>query len=222
MRLSDTDHARVAGAVARAEANTAGEIVTVLARRSDAYHDAALRWSVLAMLLMLALLASVPGMAEAVHATFEPWDEAPSPRTLMLIALVLATLTFLGARLLLAWRPLRLALTPGRTKTRRVHRQALALFRAGAEKRTTGRTGVLLYVSAEEHRAEIIADAAIHDHVSPECWGEALAPLLAEMRAGRPADGIVAAVERVGAILAERIPSKENDVNELPDRLIEL
>ena len=33
---------------------------------------------------------------------------------------------------------------------------------------------------------------------------------------------MIAAVERVGAVLAQHFPRHENDVNELPDRLIEV
>jgi putative membrane protein len=46
--------------------------------------------------------------------------------------------------------------------------------------------------------------------------------MLAEIRQGRLADGLIAAIERVGAVLAEHFPHQENDVNELPDRLIEV
>ena len=35
------------------------------------------------------------------------------------------------------------------------------LFKAAAERRTVGRTGVLIYLSMGEHRAEIIGDEAI-------------------------------------------------------------
>jgi putative membrane protein len=35
-------------------------------------------------------------------------------------------------------------------------------------------------------------------------------------------DGIVAAVERVGTVLAEHFPRSEGDINEIPDKLIEL
>jgi putative membrane protein len=45
MRLSEQDHARVSAAVTAAEAHTAGEIVTVVAGRSDAYDDVALHWA---------------------------------------------------------------------------------------------------------------------------------------------------------------------------------
>jgi putative membrane protein len=44
--------------------------------------------------------------------------------------------------------------------------------------------------------------------------------MIGEIRAGRTADGIIAAVERAGAILAEHFPRAEGDINELPDRLI--
>lgn len=223
MRLTDEDHARVTAAVTAAERDTAGEIVTAVAARSDAYHDAALHYAVLAMLGVLALLAARPGWAMAawVLVDRDGW-QAPPAGALLAVALVLATLAFLVVRFALAYLPLRLALTPGMTKTRRVRRQGLTLFRIGAERRTRGRTGVLIYLSLGERRAEIIADAAIHDRVAPDVWGAAMAALLADVRDGRPGDGLAAAVTAVGAVLAEHFPHAADDVNELPDRLIDL
>jgi putative membrane protein len=223
MRLTDADRARVSAAVAEAELNTAGEIVTVVARRSDKYHDVALHWAVLAMLLALALLALRPDVAVWLHGLVaDPWDGAPSPGGLFTVALVLLAITFLLVRVVLAWMPLRLALTPGSTEARRVHARALALFRTGAEARTRGATGVLLYLSLDEHRAEIIADRAIHARVEPDVWGAAMAALLAATRDGRPGDGMAEAVRQIGIVLAEHFPARADDTNELPDRLIEL
>ena len=62
MRLNKADHAAVSAAVAAAEAQSDGEIVTVVAPGSDSYHDVALHWAVLAMLGMLALLAAIPAI----------------------------------------------------------------------------------------------------------------------------------------------------------------
>lgn len=223
MRLTDEDRARVAGAVAAAERNTAGEIVTIVARRSDKYHDVALHWAVLAMLLVLALLAFWPGAAIGLHGLVaDPWDGAPAPGGLFTVALVLLVVTFIVARAILAWMPLRLALTPGSTEARRVHARALALFRTSAEARTRDATGVLLYLSLDEHRAEIIADAAIHSRVAPDIWGEAMAALIAATRDGRPGDGMAEAVRQIGIVLAEHFPPRADDSNELSDRLIEL
>lgn len=223
MRLTEADRKRVAEAVAEAERDTAGEIVTIVARRSDAYHDVALHWAVLAMLLVLALLAWWPDAAARVHALVaDPWAGAPSAGALYTVGLVLLAIVFLLVRIVLAAMPLRLALTPGRTKARRVHARALALFRAAAEARTRDATGVLLYLSLDEHRAEIIADRAIHTRVVPDVWGAAMAALIRGVRAGQPGEGMAAAVAQVGVVLAEHFPPRADDTNELPDRLIEL
>lgn len=222
MHLSEADHARVTAAVSQAERATDGEIVTVVAGRSDAYHDVALHWTVLAMLFVLALLAWAPAPVEWLHALLiDAWSDTP-PRWYLTFALVLMAVTFLVARVLLALDALRLALTPGRTKTRRTHARALALFRTAVELRTHGATGVLLYLSLAEHRAEIIADEAIHSKVSADVWGEAMAVLIAEVKQGRPGEGMAQAVAQIGKVLAEHFPRSQGDINELPDRLIEL
>ncbi|WP_085809219.1 TPM domain-containing protein [Sphingomonas sp. TZW2008] len=223
MRLAPQDHARVTAAVTAAEQATDGEIVTIVAQSSDAYHDVGLHYAVLAMLLVLAILSGFPAAIDAVHLlTGDPWEEHVSTATALTIATVLAALTFLLARYLFAIRPLRMVLTPAATKTRRVHARALALFRASAEHRTIAATGVLLYLSLDEHRAEIVADAGIHDRVSPDVWGHAMAALVEAVKDGRPADGMAAAVTEIGAVLAEHFPPTGRNPNELPDRLIEL
>lgn len=223
MSIAPQDHARVTEAVRVAERGSSGEIVTVVAEKSDSYHDVGLHYAVLAMLLVPALLAALPqASVNRVLGLFARWDEAVSRGALMAGLFVALALAFLIVRYLLAIPGLRMALTPGATKTRRVRRRATELFRAAAERRTTGRTGVLLYLSLLDRRAEIVADEAIHAKVAPEIWGEAMAALLAEVKAGRPADGMVRAVEMIGAVLAEHLPVGAGDQNELPDRLITL
>ena len=107
-----------------------------------------------------------------------------------------------------------------------VHRDkrtsALTCFRVGAQARTTGHTGILIYLSMAERRAEIIADEAIASKVAPEVWGDAMHALLTEIRKGHVGDGMVAAIRKVGAVLAEHLPRAADDQNELPDRVIEV
>ena len=45
--------------------------------------------------------------------------------------------------------------------------------------------------------------------------------MLVHVREGRIADGLIAAVERVGAVLAEHAPRGAADLNEVPDRVVE-
>ena len=96
------------------------------------------------------------------------------------------------------------------------------LFKAAAERRTEGRTGILIYLSMGEHRAEIVGDEAITAVTTPETWGEAMAALITEVKAGRQADGIVAAIGMIGEVLAQHFPRVATDRNEIPDKLIEL
>lgn len=222
-RLSDADRDRVTAAVQAAEAASDGEIVTIVAPRSDAYHDVALHYAVLLMLLVPAGLALIPQSWIDWWITFLlGWNAQLTRGEVMLVVFVKLAGAFLVARLVLAWMPLRMALTPGGTKTRRVRRRAIDLFRVTCERRTRGRTGVLLYLSLLEHRAEIVADKAIADKTAPEDWGEAMAVLIAEVKAERPGDGMALAVEKIGAVLARVIPPQPDNPNELPDSVVEL
>lgn len=222
-RLSEADHDRVTAAVQAAEAKSDGEIVTIVSPRSDAYHDVALHYAVLLMLLVPAGIALVPqGWIDWWTTLLLGWNAQPTRGEVMLVVFAKLAGAFLIGRLLFAWMPLRMALTPGSTKTRRVRRRAVDMFRVTCERRTRGRTGVLLYLSLLEHRAEIVADKAIAEKTAPEDWGEAMAVLIAEVKAGRAGEGMALAVEKIGAVLARVIPPEADNPNELPDSVVEL
>ena len=221
--LSEADQARVTAAVAAAESHTAGEIVTVVADRSDGYSDIALAWSAIASFTALIVLALFPdfylGLADKL---LDHWAHEWTPREIFTLAAVVGIAKFLGTWLIQLWPPLKFWLVLPPIKTQRTLQRAVSLFKVGAERRTHGRTGILIYLSMREHRAQILADEAIASKVSPETWGEAMAALLEHIKDGRCADGMIAAVEKVGVVLAEHFPRAEDDTNELPDRLIEL
>jgi len=223
MKFTAEDHSVVTAAVTEAERSSDGEIVTIVAAKSDSYHDVGLHYAVLAMLLVPALFAFVPqSLLDWTGGRFLGWNETLGRELLMLLLFVKLAAVFLIVRFALAYMPLRMALTPASTKNRRVRRRAIELFRVGAERRTHGRTGILLYLSLHEHRAEIVADEAIIGKVSADVWGEAMADLVTEVKAGHPGAGMAKAVNRIGGVLAEHFPKSHSDQNELPDRLIEL
>lgn len=221
--LTQQDRLRVAQAVAEAESASAGEIVTIITERSDSYHDVALVWSAIAALLALSALAIAPGFYLGLWDwLFGNWQVEWTPRQLFELAILFGSLKFLGSLLILLWQPLRVWLVPRPLRNARVRNRAITCFKVGAERRTHGRTGILIYLSMAEHRAEIVADEAIASLVPPETWGHAMASMIAELRQGRMADGMIAAVREVGTVLAAHFPRDANDVNELPDRLIEV
>jgi putative membrane protein len=223
MQLSEADHMKVSAAIASAEGTTNGEIVAVATPISDPYHDVALHWALVPLFAVLAWAAWRPSALEWwYNFLFGGWSPDPTLSQLLTLLMVFAALKFTVALLILKWMPLRLALTPAATKHRRVRRRAISVFRAAAERRTVGRTGILIYLSMAERRAEIVADEAILKVTDEHTWGEAMTALIADVRDGRPGDGIVAAIERVGAVLAQHFPRTASDTNEIPDKLIEL
>jgi putative membrane protein len=221
--LTEQDHERISAAVGQAELLSSGEIVTILADRSDGYTDVALSWAALVAFLALSALTIAPDFYMGLYERlFADWGHEWTPRMLLSLALGVATIKFAAVLLLQLWQPLKFFLIPAPIRTMRVHDRALRAFRIGAERRTTGRTGILIYLSMREHRVEIVADEAIASKIEPGVWADAIGAMLAELRHGRTADAMIAGVGKVGAILALHVPRLEGDVNELPDRLIEV
>ena len=222
-RLSEADHQKVSAAVTAAEGGSSGEIVVVATPISDPYHDVALHWALVPLFAVLAWAAWRPTALTWWYGfLFGGWRPDPTLSQLLTLLMLFAAVKFTVALLILKWMPLRLFLTPAATKHRRVRRRAVAIFQAAAARRTTGRTGILIYLSLAEHRAEIIADEAILKVTDEHTWGEAMTALLTYVRQDAIGDGIVAAVQRVGVVLSEHFPRSATDSNEIPDELIEL
>jgi putative membrane protein len=223
VHMSEADHARISAAVKAAEGTSAGEIVTIIADRSDGYTDVALAWATFASMTALTVLSLFPdhylGLYDQV---LGDWGSEWTHRGIFALAAAVAILKFLGVLLIQLWQPLKFFLIPKPVRAARVREKAETLFKVGTERRTAGHTGVLIYLSLRERRAEIVADSAIASKVAPEVWGHAMASMLAEVRKGRVADGLIAAVGEVGAVIAEHFPRASDDRNELPDRLIEV
>ncbi|SNT01410.1 putative membrane protein [Sphingomonas laterariae] len=221
MTRAPVDQQRVRAAIEAAEARTDGELLAILSPQSDTYHDVALQWAVLLMVTALGVVTAFPdafiGLAEWIAGD---WSGGITRRSLLLMLFALLVAIYLAARIALRWPALRLALVPGLIKSRRVRRRAIALFKVGAEQHTISRTGVLLYVSLAEQRAEIVADEAVHNRVPAEMWGDAMVLLIDAIRDGRPTDGMVAAIEAIGDILAREFPYTGTDPAELPNHLI--
>jgi putative membrane protein len=221
--LSPADNDRIAAAVGAAEAHANAEIVTVVTRGSDSYGDVALAWSAGIAGLALAVLTIATGFYLGLaDRALGLWDHHWSPREVLGLALVVASVTFAAVWAILLWRRLRLMLTPGPVKAMRVRARAAMAFHLAAQGRTRGATGVLIYLSMAERRAEIIADASIAAKVSPEVWGDAMHAMLDHFRNDRVADGMIAGVAAVGKVVTGHFPRDDKPANELPDGPIEL
>lgn len=222
MLFNDTDRARIAEAIAAAEAQTSGEIVVIINTRAHRYAATMLATAVLAA-FVLPFAAVLLGWTPSV--LFPDWDVLDGAlRERHGIEGFAAAQALIFVAVLAAVAVLRLdrALTPAGLRRDRVHHAALMQFRARGLSATQGRTGVLLYVDEPEHVAEVIADEAVFARVAADDWADTIAALTDGIKAGRAADGMVAAIARAGAVLAQHLPRQAGDENELPDGLIEL
>jgi putative membrane protein len=202
--LSDADKLRIAEAVREAEMKTSGELVTVIAHSADTYLYIPILWASLASLMLPAIVWLLP-----VDLQF-----------LLLYALQLAT--FLGLALLFRWNPLKMRLIPKSVKHRRAGRLAREQFFVRNLHLTRQRTGVLLFVSVAERYVEIIADKGINDIVERNAWDDIVSDFNKRVKAKEIPEGFLSAISACGELLAENFPRPEDDVDELPNRLIEI
>ncbi len=146
-----------------------------------------------------------------------------SARAALSGAILLQGVLFVVVAILVAIPPIRRFMTPRGLKRERVRRRANEQFLAKNLQATRERTGVLIYVSTQEHMAELIADDGIAAKVDGGAWEDAMRRLMAGFKAGRPAEGFEEAIGICGAILAEHFPPREDDnPNELSDSVVVL
>lgn len=221
--LDDAGRALIAQAVGDAEAGTSGEIVTILTDQSDSYNDVMLMWSAAAAFAAMSLFAMVPRpFLDLWDRLVAGWGHQWTTGELASMTIALGLIAFFAMFAVQHYQPIKFALVPGPLKTARAHAAAIRLFKAGTQQRTINHTGVLIYLSMADHRAEIVADTAIAEQVAPEIWGEAMGDMLTEIRKGCIAEGLAAGIRDVGFVLAEHFPKPAGDKNQLPDDLIEL
>ena len=199
--LSEAERTRVRAAVQAAEAGTTGEIFVVVAERSDDYRFIPLLWATLAALVVPLPLVFLTALAAAT-----------------IFAVQLAV--FIVLALVLSWPPVRPLVVPGRVKHGRAHALAMQQFLAHGLQMTEARTGALVFVSLAERHAEVVADAGIAAQVDQAEWDAVIAALVGEIRGGRLAEGLVAAIAGVGAVLVRHFPSNASDRNELPNEVV--
>lgn len=114
------------------------------------------------------------------------------------------------------------ALPPARVMRRVTPRErALEVFGLLRVWDTEENAGVLLYLLLADRDVEIVADRGIHRLVGEAEWEATCRALEDDFRAGRQAEGVVRAVERISAVLATHFPATPGAAarsNELPDR----
>lgn len=201
--ITESEKIRIADAIRTAESHTAGEIFCVVARHSSDYRLVPIAWAA-----AIALFVPLP----LIYLT--RWSTA--------IIYLWQLLAFVVAAIALSHPKLRFHIVPRRAKHDRAHAEAMRQFFAQGLDKTEHRTGVLIFASTAERYAEIVADTGINEKVAPQVWDDAINALIAAIKAGRPADGFITAIEQCGAVLATHFPPGALKRDELPDKLLEI
>jgi uncharacterized membrane protein len=86
---------------------------------------------------------------------------------------------------------------------------------------TAERNGVLILVAPQSQAFAVVGDRGIDERCGAGFWATVVEAMREDLQAGRFTEGLVAAVERVGEVLARHFPRRPGDVdqNELPDAI---
>jgi putative membrane protein len=201
--LSDGDRERIEAAIGQIEQRSSLEVVVAVLRRSADYWQ----WRVaLAGSWALAAACAILHFLPRVHPLWAVLAELPS-----------AILVFLA----FGTRPLHRLLIPGAYSERSVQARAFQLFAERGLHHTRERTGLLLLVSELEHRVVILGDSGLHAQVGERGWQSHVDALVKRIRTGETVTGILELLARIEASASGVMPVRSDDVNELPNTVIE-
>jgi len=201
-RLSDQDNKTIEEAIRKAEAGTSGEIVFAAASASANYQHATL----LGALIGTAAVTAVSLLLPFIH----------TPTTLLWTEFI----SFAVFYSILPHLPWRRWIIPHREMDTRVHEAAFMQFYSSGLYKTRESNGVEIYLSFFEKRVVVIGDKAIHAKMGDRHWLEVRDLIIRGMKEGNVCGGICAAIESCGKALAEHFPPRPDDINELPDQVI--
>jgi putative membrane protein len=190
-----------ARSVKNVEAHTSAELVVAVRRRSGDYRVPAYHFGFLVGGAVVLYLLVAPQV-------FSVGDIALD-----------GALGF-GLALALAYNvsPLLRVLVRERRLAKSVAEAARVAFYDLGISRTSGRNGILVFVSTFEQRALVLADVSIDVAALGPKWSEACEALSATVKR-RDLLAFERAVESLGPVLGAAMPRASDDVNELPDEV---
>jgi len=201
--LTEQDKQAIAEEIKKAESGTSGEIVFAIADSSARYHHATLQAALLGMILGTAVYLALP-VEHAIGMVL--WTQ------LVFFTLVYALVPHLS------WRRI---MIPPTELDARVREAAFVEFYSSGLYRTAESNGVLIYLSVLERRVVVLGDKGIHERMGDRHWDDVRDRIILGIHQGRAREGVIESIAICGKALAEHFPHRPDDVNELPDGVIE-
>lgn len=214
--LTDAERQRIEQAIAEAERHTSAEIVCTVATESGRYDRAESLVGLAGALLGLSLAHAAHAWTTAATGN---WTASALPLGWQALAVVLG---FIAGSVLASYvHPLRRLLVSERELDQEVRRAAAHVFALASVASTTGRTGLLIYVSLFERRVMIRADEQVRQALGDDVIAQLRDRAVQDLRQGTVASTFLDLIEQVQAHLAERLPAdRELAANELANHVL--
>lgn len=207
--FTQDDLKRIEETVKDAEEQTSGEIVPYAVHSSDPYDGASWRAGLLLASLTL-----------TVFVLFHSFSQSWQPFELMQVALGTLAAGLAGVLLTRYVGPVKRFFAGRESMDRRVAQRAAEAFLAEEVFNTKDRTGILLFLSLLEHKVLVLGDSGINAKVQKSEWEGIVRTIVDGMRSGKPADGLIDAVQQCGELLKrEGVAVQSDDKDELSNRM---
>jgi len=105
-------------------------------------------------------------------------------------------------------------------RNKSLHLLAVEEFHKLKMNNTRDKTGILLYLLLHDKQFYILGDQGIHEKIGDATWDQVRDEIQNHFKDGNFPEGILWGIERVGKILAEHFPIKEDDINELSNEVV--
>ncbi|GJM05152.1 MAG: hypothetical protein DHS20C09_11430 [marine bacterium B5-7] len=212
--FSEADLDEIKQAIVKAEQNTSGEIIPVIASASGRYDRAEDIFGLFFSLLCVAI-------AWLLFCDNTPTDGWSSFNLDLFTILLTIFLSFITGVLLTHLFPvLRSPFVTKQEMEEEVDRAAAAAFQHNRLRNTEDSTGILIYISLQEHQVRVIGDDGISTKLTHHDWQHICDAIIKDFKDKQYANGIIEGITLSGKLLAEHFPIKEGDKDELANELV--
>jgi len=214
--LSTKERESIIQAVEEAETKTSGEISTAVIKESSDYIFYELAFCVaMGLLTALLLVAFGPAWQQfwfSLHWDMQAWQLQAF--SFLMVFLVM------GLSFPIANSPfIDRLIVPRKAMAQQVREKAYLHFLQSGQTETEGRCAILLFISLNERRVELVADCGINAKIEDSRWQEILNRLVGEIRKNRLSKGLVQAISECGEILQKEFPLKGRKKDQLSNSI---
>ena len=201
--FSENDNTEITRAIQDVELQTSGEVAVMVVDKSDTYPES----RILAGVILGGLFSLV--------LTDLFWDDS-----LWVFLPLVIVITMLISSLVDYLPVVQRFFVPNARLVEMVREQAVQGFYKKGLYKTREATGVLFFISLFEHRVWVLADHGIYEKISQEILQGYAVDIAKGIKSGKATEALCCEIRRVGEVLAQHFPVRDDDVNELPDQVL--